>query len=370
MEEGTITPELDLYLQERSFTEKTDKKISKEELEFILDVFLESPYLKNKFPNRTLVENSLELIGTNYEYDSYCFDYLDKKYLLKVNENDEESVLLNEYENLKLIKSKNISPQCLHFGNLDFDAKIDFSLFNYEDSFSANLLPRSDFLFNIKTLGNTLSYLHETKLEGVNEIELYIDNIVYSVNFADFLTVDRFAALNENDSFAECSPIIEKFRDYITEEFSAENYPDASLCHTNLKATKILFREGLFKFINFESSYIIDPMIDLCLASFCLKIAKNKTHETNFVSAYYDSYSLDKIEKTEFLEKYETYKSKVAKILAIKCISEFFTEICVYGNSRPQKFLNFIADYESIKPYLSEEEKVILDKTFYIYSFE
>ena len=74
--------------------------------------------------------------------------------------------------------------------------------------------------------------------------------------------------------------------------------------------------------------------------------------------------------KTEFLEKYETYKSKVAKILAIKCISEFFTEICVYGNSRPQKFLNFIADYESIKPYLSEEEKVILDKTFYIYSFE
>ena len=368
MEEGTITPELDLYLQERSFTEKTDKKISKEEVEFILDIFLESPYLKNKFPNRAFVENSLELIGANYAYDSYCFEYLDKKYLLKVNENDEESLLANEYENLKLIKSKNISPQCIHHESLDLDAKIDFSLFNYEDSFSANLLSRSDFLFNVRTLGNTLSYLHETKIEDQNEIEPYIDEILYSVNFADFLTLDRFAALNENEIFTECSPIISEFCDYINEEFTAENYPDSSLCHTNLKATKILFREDFFKFINFENSYFIDPMIDLCLSAFYLKIARNETHETNFISAYYDSYSLDKIEKLQFIEKYKTYKSKVAKILAIKCISDFFTEMCVYGNSRPQKFLNFIADYESIKPYISEEQRAILDKTFYIYS--
>ena len=224
MEEGTITPELDLYLQERSFTEKVDKKISKEELEFVLDIFLESPYLKNKFSDRALVENSLELISANYAYDSYCFEYSDKKYLLKVNENDEESLLANECENLKLIRSKNISPQCLHYDSLDLDAKIDFSLFNYEDSFSANLLSRSDFLFNVKTLGNTLSYLHETKIEDRNEIEPYIDEISYSVNFADFLTVDRFAALNENETFTECSPIISEFLSIFRDIFQKTSF--------------------------------------------------------------------------------------------------------------------------------------------------
>ena len=368
MEEGTITPELDLYLQERCFIEKIGKQISKEEFEFILDLFSESQFLKKKFPNKILVENSLELISPNYEYDSYTFEYLDNKYLLKINENDEESILNNEYQNLKLIRDKNISPKCLHYESLDLDSKIDFSLFDYEDSFSVNLLSRSDFLYNVKTLGNTLSYLHETKLENENEIEAYIDDIIYSVNFRDFLTVDRFAALNENADFNSCSPVISELCNYINEEFTAEKYTDTSLCHTDLKATKILFRDNFFKFINFENSFFIDPIIDLCITAFNLKITKNNQHENDFVNAYYDSYTLEKIEKSKFLEKYKVYKEKVAKILAIKCISSFFIEICVYANSRPQKFLNFIADYESIKPHLSEEQTTVLDKTFYIYS--
>mgnify|MGYP003120279515 CR=1 FL=1 len=358
---------IEKFIKNKVFLEKKNLKISEEELDFLIEVFQESKYLNKKFVQKQLVRNSISLLDSNYEYDSYAFKYNEENYLLKINEGDEESILENEFEMMNFIKNKKISSIPIVYESINLDLKVDILLFKYEDCFSSDSIPKDIFNFNLSTFANTLSFLHETRPESSrNEIEDFVIQFEYFLDFQDFLTTEKYIALSQDKNYIKSGPIVHSALEFCLEEFNETNYPNYSLCHCDLKPSRVLFREGAYKFINFENSFFIDPIIDLCLTIFNFGINTNKTNENVFVESYYNSFNLEKPEKNIFIENLEQAKSKVVKLVLIKNFFDFYMEICVYGYSRPTKFIEFMKKYESIKEYLTEGEIKILDDVFYI----
>jgi len=358
---------IEKFTKNKAFVETKNLKISEEELDFIIEVFQESKYLNRKFPQKQLVRNSIFLLDSNYEYDSYSFKYNKENYLLKINEGDEESILENEFEMMNFIKNKKISSIPIVYESIDLNLKVDILLFKYEDCFSSSSIPKDIFNFNLRSFANTLSFLHETIPElSTNEIEDFVIQFQYFLNFQDFLTTEKYIALSQDKNYIKSGPIMNSALEFCLEEFNEINYPNYSLCHCDLKPSRVLFRDGAYKFINFENSFFIDPIIDLCLTIFNFGINTNKANENVFTEAYYNSFDLEKPEKNVFIENLEQTKSKVAKLVLIKNFFDFYMEICVYGYSRPTKFLEFMKKYESIRQYFTEEEVQNLDDVFYI----
>jgi hypothetical protein len=150
---------IDEFLQDRVLVDKVDKNISSNESKFIISVLEEISYFKTTL-NKTEILNTLKLIDSNLEYDSYHFKNSDIDFVLKLTEDDEDSILKKEFDNLSLIQDLNVSAKPLHFETLDFDRKIDVLIVTFEHALCFKDLSKSDLNFNIKTVANTLSFIH------------------------------------------------------------------------------------------------------------------------------------------------------------------------------------------------------------------
>ena len=58
---------IDQFLRDRVVVDKIDNSISKNEKKFILQIFRESDFLKNKFSESLQLDISLKLIDSNFE---------------------------------------------------------------------------------------------------------------------------------------------------------------------------------------------------------------------------------------------------------------------------------------------------------------
>ena len=365
---------IDQFLQDRVLVDKVDKNISSNESKFIISVLEEISYFKITL-NKAEILNTLELIDSNLEYDSYYFKNSGRDFVLKLTEDDEDSILKKEFDNLSLIQDLNVSAKPLHFETLDFDRKIDVLIVSFEHALCFKDLAKSDLDFNIKTIANTLSFIHEnTVTEELAETKSFKEEFFALTDYENNLPEDRYKGLMNSEDFINHLPVLEALKNAINEELIMLPKIQTCLNHTNLHKSRIMYRDKFVKFLNFQYAKKIDCLWDISLCIFYLDINDNPEVQKGFIQQYLISHDKLNIDETEFETMVKTYKNTAYKLILIKLLCSYFYEIIIFGTDRPSKFVDMIKIYESIRPDIEKDKhpeivnSLVLEKTDKIFN--
>ena len=367
---------IDEFLQDRVLVDKFDKNISKNEKNFIISVLEEISYFKTTL-NKTEILNTLKLIDSNLEYDSYHFKNSDIDFVLKLTEDDEDSILKKEFDNLSLIQDLNVSAKPLHFETLDFDRKIDVLIITFEHALCFKDLSKSDLNFNIKTIANTLSFIHEnTVTKELAETKSFKEEFFALTDYKNNLPEDRYKGLMNSEDFINHLPVLEALKNAVNEELLALPKIQTCLNHTNLHKSRIMYRDKFVKFLNFQYAKKIDCLWDVSLCIFYLGISNYPKIEKEFILQYLKSHDKLNIGELEFIEIIQKYKKTACKLILIKLLCDYFYEIIIFGTDRPSKLVDTITIYEGIRDDIIKDENFninssltleTVDKIFDIY---
>jgi len=351
---------IDEFLQDRILVDKIDNNISKIEKKFIMSILTEVAFFK-KMLNENESSSTLQLIDSNLEYDSYSFRNNDTKYILKITEDDEDGVLKKEFDNLTEIDELNISPKALHFETLDFGRKIDVLITSFEHGLCFKDLSRSDLLFNIRTLANTLSYLHEsTVVNQLPETQEFKEEFFALTNYKENLPEDRYQGLENSQEFLSHLPVLDALKQSVNENLATLPKNQICLNHTNLFSSRIMYRDKMIKFINFQYGKKIDCLWDVAFTIYYLGLNNNPKNEKAFLEQYLKSHDKLDMTEVEFLEKVSIYKNAAFKLILIKLLCSYFYEAIIFGTDRPSKFVEIVTVYESIRDDLAKAKDAYL----------
>lgn len=360
------------FLKEKMFVGTETITISKEEFGFMEDVLSKSSVEKNGFEVSEIIK-SLKLIDQNYEYDSYSFSFDNKNFVLKVNEDDVDCILKREYENLKLLEGKPISPIPMFFEQVIYsDSKINILIVTLEESLSLFDVSEMEFFQSLEPLAMNFSYLHEiTQGKKDNEVDMFVNCLFEDNDFEEIVPEDIIQKFkNKITNYEKYSEILSLLKSGIKEEIKLLDQSDFSLCHTNLTKSRILFRNNFFKFINFQYSFFLDPFFDIALLVLSTGICKDKQSETEFLEKYLKHHRSLNISIEEAIEKLNKFKQVCCKISLIRLSSEMVFELSIHQDKRPNRILKTIKKYEYIRPLIEKEYKdniSVIDDFFYLF---
>lgn len=340
----------DDLLRNRVFQQKDNKKIQPYELDLINSILENSKTLKSLISPATL--KGVSLLGSNDYYDSYLLKTDSSKYVMKINSDDSDGILLKESESLKLLSNKNIAPDLIDFGQ---HQELSFLVSSYENGINFKQLPVDSYTFNLGCISKTFSFLHEvTKRAGSFNFGDFMSSKIEALNYSNIFPEDILNDLNkQSKGFVKHLPILEKLKSELLEKSKDISTNFSCLCHLNLDKSKILYRDGMVKFINFESSEFCDPVFDLVLLSYFTSLASQPDKEDFFLRSYYDSFRGFELSKEEFDNKVKLYKPIAAKFILMNIFVNFFCESLIHKDQRPLEFIKLMKLYELIKKDLN-----------------
>lgn len=362
---------IDEFFNDRIIVDKKNVGISKNETNFILNLFQKSSYLNSRFRQKQPILNTLSKIGENFEYDSYKFTYENKSYCIKINENDDDRFLEKEAKILKKIKSQLISPTVFHYENIDFGSNISILLTSFENGMPLSNFSMTDVFYNTKAIANHLSYLHEITSENQeSETEDFVSEFFSMVDYEDILPKNLFKQLKKEKIFKNNSKILESLKPKIIEEIKNLEEDNICICHTNLNRSRILYRDGYFKFTNFLYAANLDPFWDLALTIFYLGYSNVPTKEKEFLAQYIEKHKDINMTEEEASVKLSKFKKVAYKLVLMKIMALFLYENILYRDTRPSKYVELIRIYEGIRDELQSEFPLLVsssDEIFYNY---
>ncbi len=360
-------------LKEKVFVSNENVKISKEEINFIKEVLLESSIEQDGFVVSEIV-NSLKLIDQNIECDSYSFVFDKKLFVLKINEDDPDSVLKKEYNNLKLFDGKKISPIPSFFEQVQYsDTEVNVLVVTLELSRSLFDISQREFFQLLDPLAMNLSFAHEiTQGSRDNEVDIFLKAFIEDNDFEKIVPDDileRFRTKIPN--YSKYVEFLALIKSQVQEEIKDLEQSNFSLCHTNLTKSKILVKDSFFKFINFHQSFVLDPFFDLAFLCLSTGLCESKSSEKTLLEKYFEHHRLLDLNIEEAQEKLNKFKKVCFKIALSRISSELIFELSTHQNKRPNRVLKLIKRYEYIRPLVEEtfpEHADIIDDFFYLFT--
>jgi hypothetical protein len=370
------TLKTDSFLRGRVFSEQKDMTVSDYEKKLIEQVFKESDFLKESFPETEKIYNSIKLIDSNLEYDSYSFKYDELSYVIKINEDDDEDILGKENKILKVLKGKHLAPEPLYF-NKDFDSDENMSvlLTTYEHGISEG---RGEITRFHILLAKHLSDLHKADPQneaGLGDLESYKSLLLSLKNYSEILPEEVYASMLKFEKFTNHLSILEQLKIKIEEDIQNLQVTNPVLCHLNLSSSRILRRENMLKFINFHESIYSDHALDLAFSIYNLELNRVKSVENSFIENYFKFFfdlepSDNDLKLAEFKAKVNIYKRLASKMILFKCLCMNFYFRAMYGNSSPLKYISLMTSYESVRPEILVDMPSITqpcEKVLYLY---
>ena len=342
------------YLNNRVFVTKSVTTKNSSDLGVVKKIIESDDNLHSLFTKEYVIKS----LDSNFEYDSYHIETKEKSFVLKINQEDSDRILEKEYNVLCSLKNKGISPEAVHYSDV---GAFCILVTSFEYSASFNHFSKEDLLFNIRTLANCVSYLHETNVENLQVFDLF-DMTKYISDFESNLGGD-YNSMLKNKNFK----IYLNIRDSYLEDIFNLKSEQSNLClaHTNYDKSRLLYRGGLIKLINFQFASKIDPMLDLALLFLYLDIPKKV--QSIFLDQYVESFKTP-LSKENCLSKIDFYKNNLApKIILLKTTALRFYEEVLYGDERPKKYIKYIKNYESVREFIDEKNRDALDNIFYVY---
>lgn len=360
-------------LKEKIFVGTETTTISKEEANFIQEVLSESAVEECGFEVSEIVK-SLQLIDQNTECDSYSFTFDNKLFVLKINEDDPDNVLEREYNNLKLLKGKPISPIPSFFGRVNYsDSQVNILIVTLEASFSLFDISERQFFELLEPLAINLSFLHEFTQEARdNEADLFLQAFLDDNDFEAIVPDDILENFKTKiPNYSKCVEFLHLIKSEVTSEIKELEQSDFSLCHTNLTKSKILLKNNFFKFINFQQSFVLDPFFDLAFLCLSTGLCKSPSAEKTLLEKYFKHHRLLDLNIKDAEEKLKKFKNTCSKIALARLSSEMVFELSTHQNKRPNRMLKMIKRYEYIRPQIQEafpNHIELTDDFFYLFT--
>ena len=357
------------FLKEKVFVGIENAAISKDELNFIKDILQKSSFDGN-FKE---IFNSISLIDSNFEYDSYSFEIDKKLYVLKVNEDDPDNILEREFNNLSFLEKKPISPLPVFFEKIKYsESDVNLLIITLEKSISLFDISEMEFFSLLEPLAMNFSFLHEfTQDKKENEIEDFLKNCFADSDFEEVVPkeiLEKYSTKIPN--YFKYKELLGDFKEKILEEVKNLDQCNFSLCHTNLTKSRILVKSRFFKFINFQYSYFLDPFFDIALLTLSTGICKTKNSEKEFLEKYLKHHQKIEISIEEAEIKLNLFKNLCFKLILIRLSSEMIYEFSLHGNNRANRIIKIIKRYEYIRPIIEKEipqHISIVDDFFYLF---
>ena len=336
---------------------------------YVYDILSSSSEYQKIFKDFDGIFNSIKTLDSNYQYDLYSFE--DKtisnglpcaekrKYILKIASHTSDCPLENEYNNLKTLNRRNplLAPIPILYDVVNDDIE-DISMlvisFEYGDSFNEYSIIELE--HNIKTIANNLSLLHEDtmSLATTQEISKFNTKLSEISNYESNLSSDEYAELSNTTMYAVLLPFIDSLKTTISSELNALNSNKICLCHCNLYPSRILYRQELVKFINFQDSLYLDLYYDIALFLFTNGMYDTSLGDT-FINQYYTSYPSVESDLNTFKTKLTSYYPVCYKIILLKIISLYTYEFLIYGAERKGIYYRYAKSYESMRGLISAD---------------
>ena len=358
------------FLKEKVFVGTEESTIPKEDKSFIEDVLSKSDF-STHFPLNTAIE-TISLVDSNYECDVYQFTHDDKVYCLKINEDDEDEILKKEFENLKLLDDKPVTPSPILFDQIEYsDSTVNILVTTFEISESFEDISDKIIVDNCDILAQNFSFLHEyTEGKKENQSVSFVEKIIKDSSFINFVPKDILNKVSKQiPNYDFHLALLKKLTENIFDDLNSLDQTNISLCHTNLKKSRILMRNGFVKFINFQHSDFLDPFFDIAFLLLNTGHCNSKTVQENFLREYLSFHENIDASLESSLEKLDKYKNFCYRLAMLRLSSDFIFELSLHGNKRSNRIIKIIKAYESLRPYIEKYHSEYLihsDDFFYL----
>ena len=283
----------------------------------------------------------VSFLAANYNHDIYKAKSEDKFYLIKYSLDPSNKTLAYEHDIIKKLNTPAI-PTPISQGSFRFGDIIHYSVYEYQFAENVRQHGVSSILENLDNFVYSYAHLHNRYLPQ-RSFDDYILAFLESCNL-DFLSSESIEAIKQHSNLETIEKIINQTKEDIKILSQKPHFRESNFCHGNLKPSNILFREGLFKFIDFEESFCGHRFLD---------IAHLALH-----SYFPDSFQIEMAQKTckNFsdvdLANYRHCHSLMLRIVFLTCFIDFIKEVFVLDSSRP------------IKIFLLVERFIRNEKTF------
>lgn len=270
-------------------------------------------------------------IGNGEDYDSYKVETPDGNFLIKISL-DGERILKKESDVLKSLEKTKLAPKPISCGKISYGDSLDFSVSSFEPLESCENLGKSIILFNGEALVSKLREVHKLPIvaDSLEEtIRQKFEKTAFDgEEYSKLLKTNspNFQLLNEELSLAK-----KQIQDSFRPEFDGN-----SLCHGFLKPTNVLLGARDLKVINWQHSFIANPMIEL--ADLRMAFDFDDSFEYKMFCAYNES---DKYSWEEYLQARNFW----ASIKLVDYIFSYVREVYLFQSLRQDKMLEIFSSF-------------------------
>lgn len=287
-------------------------------------------YLKKIFKKRKDIDLNIEIVNSNFFYESYSVVFDEKKFLLKIGLDPENKKLDTEKEALLSVTDL-VSPEVINY-TLDKKNGLEFLLTTWENSENFDEYGINDLIYNFGTFSCVLDAVHESDTSKIPTFDKIFNQNESALSLLDILSAKEmkvFEVLVDLDK--------EKLTN-IFQRISLNFYKNYSedlrvLCHSNLKKSNILYQSEYIKFINFENCHCADIYYSLLKVVNKLGLYHSPKDVISFLTIYHEnSRILTGITLSEFLNKYEEKKETNRMLLFQDLLHKIIVHFNVYGS--------------------------------------
>jgi hypothetical protein len=284
------------------------------------------------------IENNVEFLDSNYDFDVYKFHIGERDFVLKYSLNDSDNLLKDEFN---LIADINSDLLQIPFKNNTFKYGdyISYSIYSFENEISLKENGDSYFLNNYELFFDCLTHVNEKPISKYNIDDIILkflnDYKIENLTIHDLESIKDDIDINLIDSF------LQKIKNEIKFFLSKVKDNNKSLCHGNLTNSNILCGDDYYKFINFTNSFNCHEYYDICDTFFNLRLPLS--FERDYFFAYL-KYKKINFEPKEW-ELYKNYYNIIIRKRLIEYIFALIYEKYILFFNRPIKIYSIVNNF-------------------------
>jgi hypothetical protein len=284
------------------------------------------------------LENNIEFLDSNYDYDIFKFSISERNYILKYSLNDPNHLLKNEFNLISDIES-NLVQKTFKNNTFKYGDYISYSIYSFEEELPFKETGYSNLTTNYEMFFNSFSSYNKKPISKLN-IDDFIINFINNHKIEN-LTIHEIETIKNALDLDLINSFLNGIKNEMKYYLSQVKDNNKSLCHGNLTASNILEGDGYFKFINFINAFNSHEYYDVCDVFFNFKfpVSSEREYFSNFLK-----YKESKFELQEW-ELYKNYYNIIIRKKLIEYIFALIYEKYVLFFNRPIKIYSIVNDF-------------------------
>lgn len=314
--------------------------------------------------------SNIKLIDENDDYDSFLVEILDKGYCVKIS--FDQVPIFYEFMILKGIEHLQISPIAIDRNEVEFGKTVYYTIQTFEYSDNLASVGASSIMDNSNSdFYSALEFMHT--YEPPKEVWPHLDNTDSYLQYHNtvFENILQYIDKDENPEYQNLKQIYQDVFNEMYDYFikNKSQLIQEKFVHGNLDGSTIISNSNIYKFINFENSFVGSPFFDLCNVIFELQMTGMK--EYDFITKRIKEYGLvkNRLKASEYLREYKVCKYIWTRKRFLDILNEYIKEVLVLDKTRIDKmsrlghhFSNHFYRFDDIKAF--SENRVSLIQKF------